>query len=216
LVMAGGKGIRMRGEEKPLILLLGRPLISFVLEALNACREVDSVVVITSPYTPATTSYLSERGYAVHVAAGGGFMRDLSSYLSRERDGLFLVVSSDVPTLRPEHFVEAINIARVSTARYLMFVLPLDLVAGLSRRPTIIRHGGAEYAPTGLRSVLVEGGAVPDLSSPSYVVFPYRELGVNVNTPEDLAIATSYFCEEGGDKNKRIEGGLMTWHDKSS
>ena len=49
LVMAGGKGTRMRlAEEKPLIKVCGKPVIEYVIAALRNAKKIDSIVVATS------------------------------------------------------------------------------------------------------------------------------------------------------------------------
>ncbi len=204
LVMAGGKGSRMGRSEKPLVKVLGRPLIDYVLDALSRSKEIGRTIVITSLNTLKTTDYIRSLGIEVFVASGGGFLKDLSEYLLSSRDGLYLVVSCDVPTLQPEHFAEAIEVARRANEKYLMLVVPRPIAAGLSHKPTIVRLGAEEYVPSGLRTILVERGALPDLSRPLYVVFPYRELGVNVNTPEDVARAEAFLTEALKDKDKRM------------
>ena len=204
LVMAGGKGLRMGRSEKPLIKVLGRPLIDYVLDALSRSEEIGRTIVITSLNTLETTGYIRSLGLEVFVASGEGFLKDLSEYLLSSRVGLYLVVSCDVPTMQPEHFAKTIEVARRAKEKYLMFVVPRPIAAGLSHKPTIVRLGAEEYVPSGLRIILVEGGALPDLSRPLYVVFPYRELGVNVNTPEDIARAEALLTEALKDKDKRM------------
>lgn len=206
LVMAGGRGVRMGRSEKPVARVLGRPLVNYVLDALSGCEKIGRTVIITSVNTPETTNYLRGLGLEVYVASGAGFLQDLSEYLSSSGDGLYLVVSCDVPTAKPEHFAKAIDIARRADERYLMLVIPLPIVFGLSHRPTIIRVGAEEYVPSGLRTILVKDGALPDPLRPHYVVFPYWELGMNVNTPEDIGRAEALLTELSGDKDKRMRG----------
>jgi GTP:adenosylcobinamide-phosphate guanylyltransferase len=52
----------------------------------------------------------------------------------------------------------------------------------------------------------VKDGALPDPLRPHYVVFPYWELGMNVNTPEDIGRAEALLTELSGDKDKRMRG----------
>lgn len=53
LVMAGGKGSRMRlAEEKPLIKVCGKPVIQYVIAALCKAKSIDSIVVATTKCTP--------------------------------------------------------------------------------------------------------------------------------------------------------------------
>jgi len=59
LIMAGGKGTRMAlSGEKPLLLVGGKPVIDYVINALSDAKKVDSIVVAVSDYTPKTSKYL--------------------------------------------------------------------------------------------------------------------------------------------------------------
>jgi adenosylcobinamide-phosphate guanylyltransferase len=52
LLMAGGKGTRMKGrEEKPLVKVGGKPLIEHVLNALKSTEKIDEIVVAVSENT---------------------------------------------------------------------------------------------------------------------------------------------------------------------
>ena len=55
LVMAGGKGTRMHlAEEKPLIKICGKPVIEYVIAALENAKKIDSIVVAVTGCTPKT------------------------------------------------------------------------------------------------------------------------------------------------------------------
>jgi adenosylcobinamide-phosphate guanylyltransferase len=55
LIMAGGKGKRMRlPVEKPLLPFLGKPLIDWVVEAVESAEKVSEFYVVTSGNTPET------------------------------------------------------------------------------------------------------------------------------------------------------------------
>ena len=55
LIMAGGKGKRMRlAVEKPLLPFLGKPLIDWVVEAVASAEKVSEFYVVTSENTPET------------------------------------------------------------------------------------------------------------------------------------------------------------------
>ena len=61
LVMAGGKGTRMKlPVEKPLISVCGRPSIEYVLAALKTAKKIDRIFVATTDFTPKTTALMKE------------------------------------------------------------------------------------------------------------------------------------------------------------
>ena len=50
IILAGGTGARMGGEEpKQFLHLAGRPMLAYALEAFEACRAVDAVVIVGPP-----------------------------------------------------------------------------------------------------------------------------------------------------------------------
>ncbi len=60
LVMAGGKGTRMQiREEKPLIKVCGKPVIEYVIAALQHAKKINRIIVATSACTPKTAHHLS-------------------------------------------------------------------------------------------------------------------------------------------------------------
>ncbi|MEM0482700.1 MAG: NTP transferase domain-containing protein [Nitrososphaerota archaeon] len=192
VVMCGGKGSRMGRREKPLVEVLGKPLISYALNAILCCSAIKGVDFVTSTYTPLTTKYLKEVGYEPFVARGAGFLKDLSEYLSSKQKGEYLIVSCDVPTLHTYHVQAALDMSKETKGEYVVYVLPYEIVKGLSKIPTVIKHEEVEYQPAGLRLYRKDREGAPDLSTPVYLVLRFRELGVNVNTLEDIPIAESF------------------------
>lgn len=192
VVMCGGKGSRMGGREKPLVEVLGKPLISYAINTMLGCSAIECIDFVTSIYTPLTTKYLKEIGYQPFVARGAGFLNDLSEYMTSRQKAIYLIVSCDIPTLRPVHIQTALNMSQRVKGNYIMCVLPYESVRGLSRVPTIIRHGDAEYQPAGLRIFRKNSDEPPDFSTPSYLELWFKELGVNINTLEDIPIAEEY------------------------
>ena len=58
LIMAGGKGKRMGlPVEKPLLPFLGKPLIDWVVEAVQSAKKVSELYVVTSENTPETEKH---------------------------------------------------------------------------------------------------------------------------------------------------------------
>src|SRR5512143_3534413 len=71
LVMAGGKGTRMKlAEEKPLIKVCNKPVIQYVLSALKDAKKIDRVIVATTNHTPKTTNFMKELGVEVIETPG--------------------------------------------------------------------------------------------------------------------------------------------------
>ncbi len=106
IVMAGGKGERMGGGEKPMALLNGKPLLDYVLKAVLGSHSIGRSYVAVSPNVPLTSmfvrEYPDERVTPV-MTPGQGYVED-TAYAVKSL-GLFepfLIVSSDLPLLTPE------------------------------------------------------------------------------------------------------------------
>jgi len=91
------------GDSKALIDVAGKPMIQWVLDALGDAKHVDNVIVIgLSPKSNLTCKkpihYLSNQGRMLsNIVAGVNKSLELN-----KKNEYVLVVSSDIPTLKPE------------------------------------------------------------------------------------------------------------------
>ena len=177
--MCGGAGTRLDRGEKPLFSVGGEPMIYRVLDALESSR-VDRSYAATSPKTPETTARLERRdGVSVIDTAGEGYVADLTGAL-REVGRPVLTVVADLPLL------DAALVDR-ALASYGSGALTVCVPTALKRQlgvsvDTSRVHGGRELTPTGLNVV---GEDDDETIRASYDV----RLAVNVNRPEDAAVA---------------------------
>ena len=92
-----------RGDSKALIDIAGKPMIQWVLDALGEARQVDNVIVIgLSPKSNITCKkplhYISNQGRMLaNIVAGINRSLELN-----RKNKYVLIVSSDIPTLKPE------------------------------------------------------------------------------------------------------------------
>ncbi|MCX8196639.1 MAG: NTP transferase domain-containing protein [Acidilobaceae archaeon] len=104
--MAGGKGSRMGGAEKPILELCGKPLLVRALEAARPfCREI---LVVTSPKAPLTRSLCPSLGVEC-LEGSGDYVSDLNMALAPPFP--VLVLPSDLPFLEPEALREFLRAA---------------------------------------------------------------------------------------------------------
>jgi adenosylcobinamide-phosphate guanylyltransferase len=98
LVMAGGKGTRMRiAEEKPLIKVCGKPVIEYVITALKGAKKIDSIVVAVTDCTPKTAKYLSKFPVKVIETPGKDYVSDMGYASQNLKLGVFLAIAADLP-----------------------------------------------------------------------------------------------------------------------
>lgn len=146
IVLAAGHGTRMRSTRpKPLHLLVGRPLVRHVLDALVDC-DVDRVVVVVGHEAEAVTKKLQEapepftvemveqpvqRGTGDAVAVGLTGIPD--DDLEGGEDGDVVVLPGDTPLLRPETIADLVAEHRLSGAACTLLTARLDDPTGYGR-----------------------------------------------------------------------------------
>ena len=103
LVMAGGKGTRMRvAEEKPLVKVCGKPVIEYVLAALKRAKKIDSIIVAVSDCTPKTAKFLSQFPVKVIETPGKDYVSDMGYAAQNLKLGVFLAITADLPLITGE------------------------------------------------------------------------------------------------------------------
>ena len=98
LVMAGGKGTRMKSNEEKLLLPYKQPLVLHVIDALKNSNCFEKIIAATSPNSPQTKNILVENNITIIETSGEGFVTDLNNIL-KQLDDFVLVSSGDLPLL---------------------------------------------------------------------------------------------------------------------
>lgn len=98
IVMAGGKGSRMRLAGEKLLLKYKKPVILHVLDALRDSNCFSKIMAITSSNSPQTKKFLEENGIELFNTTGDGYVHDLNLVLKSLTD-FVLITSADLPFL---------------------------------------------------------------------------------------------------------------------
>ena len=129
LVMAGGKGLRLKSDiEKPLYPLKDKPLMSYVLDNIKESELIEKTVVAVSPNAPNTKEFLindlhfssfdssfydSDKNEYYLDTLGKGFVEDLSKILevfgSRSKDDILIFINADLPLVGADILDEILN-----------------------------------------------------------------------------------------------------------
>ena len=129
LVMAGGKGLRLKSDiEKPLYPLNDKPLMSYVLDNIKESELIEKTVVAVSPNAPNTKEFLinelhfssfdssfydSDKNDYYLDTLGKGFVEDLSKILevfeSRSKDDIMIFINADLPLVGADILDEILN-----------------------------------------------------------------------------------------------------------
>jgi len=199
LVMAGGKGTRMRLRgEKPMLKVGGKPMIQHVLDALKKAERVDEIVVAVSKHTPRTAEAMERLSVKVLETPGKGYVSDMQYAVKKLKLNTVLTISSDLPLVTDEIIDEAIERYERCGKPALTVAAPAETRERLGLKLDYIIEGkGRRLVPAGIN--LIDGRRIdePELEEEVLVV-DREEVAVNVNTPEDLRIVEQFFRSSSG------------------
>ena len=181
LVMAGGKGSRMhQNVEKPLIEIAGRPMVQYVIEAVQHSRSIDRVFVTTSKHTPETATTLRSLGFNVVETSGDDYVEDTKLAVKSLGLKKILVISADLPLITANIIDEVVQRYETSGKPALAVAIP---------RPSG-NTGGLAFAGVNM----LDGDRINEKILEEEVMIIGRvEVMLNVNTPEDLELVRAIF-----------------------
>ncbi|NJE06576.1 GTP--adenosylcobinamide-phosphate guanylyltransferase [Thermococcus sp. M36] len=168
IIMAGGRSTRM-GREKPVLKIVGKPMLLWVYEETEKAGDV---IVAVSKNTPETKNLCLREGIDFVETPGKGYVEDVF-FLLREF-GPFISVSSDLPFIKAG---DVLSIAKAFDGREsLTGVLPVEKVP---KDTNLLVYRG--YVIVGLNAVGSSGEEFFELEN--------QLLALNVNTPGELELA---------------------------
>lgn len=189
IVMAGGFGQRLGMGEKPCVELLGKPLISYVIDTLRAAKEIDRVFVAVSPVTPKTEIMLQER-YSGEVRVirtfGGNYVGDMIYAVETAQSiGPVMIIMSDLPLLNPELIGSVIEKYREAGTPALSVYVPINVCKGIGIRPdTVFNKDGKLIVPVGIN--ILDSNQIRSEQEDFNLILENPKIAINVNTVDDL------------------------------
>jgi adenosylcobinamide-phosphate guanylyltransferase len=189
LVTAGGKGTRMRDVEgeKPLVPLLGRPMIDWVLDALASSELVGRTYVSVSGNAPRTRTYLAGKGIEVVETSGSGYVADLSQAMRYLRAPDVLVCPADMPLITGPGIDAILSSYRGYGVASLSVAVPSRIVRSLGVAPSFsLEVEGSEVVLCGVSVVDREQVLSGEMLSQGYLVTENEQFALNVNTRDEL------------------------------
>lgn len=197
LVMAGGRGSRLKMGEKPLVSLFGRPLIDYVVLALEESL-VDRIFISTTENVPSTRKWAEDRDLYVLETGSYGYVPDMIEAVVKS--GVkepIMVIMADLPLVTPEIIDQIIEVYKKRREPALSTHTPLSLHSRLGRRPdSLFNYRGQLIVPAGIN--VLKGAEIEKEQEDFHLIMERMELAVNVNVPEDLML-----CE------KIIQGDIL-------
>jgi UDP-N-acetylglucosamine diphosphorylase/glucosamine-1-phosphate N-acetyltransferase len=158
IVMAAGKGTRMKSDlPKVLVPVLGRPMIEYVIDALNAGGIRRTVVVVG--YRAELVRETLARRPGVEFAAqleqlGTGHAVMMCREALAQQDGPVMVVAGDSPMIKSASVRKLLTEFAAQPTACLLGTLHKDHPQGLGR---IVRDAGGEFA-----GIVEERDATPE------------------------------------------------------
>lgn len=189
VIMAGGQGLRLGMGEKPCVELLGKPLISYVIDSLERSSRIDRVFVAVSPSTPSTEDLVKEE-YGDHIqavnTAGDNYVGDMVYAVeSSGIDEPVMIIMSDLPLVTPELLDSIIDAYEVCGKSSMSVFIPLSLCSEVGIRPdTVFNWGGQLIVPAGIN--ILDGKHINEEQDYHNYMLEDPEIALNINTAEDL------------------------------
>ena len=196
LVMAGGKGARMTlPEEKPLLKVGGKPVIEYVLAALENAAKIDAIAVVVSDYTPKTAKHVAKFPVKVVQTLGKGYVSDMGCAVKTLKLHAVLAIGADLPLITGEIIDDIVTRYEQCGKPALTVAVPMAAKAKLGL--------GGEYAfevdgklvvPAGIN--VIDGRRIDEEKLDEEIcVVDRKEVAVNINTLQELKIAENLFAK---------------------
>jgi adenosylcobinamide-phosphate guanylyltransferase len=185
--MAGGRGSRLKMGEKPLVKLFGRPLIDYVVLALEESL-VDRIFVSTTENVPSTRKWAQERDLYVLETGSYGYVADMIEAVKKAdvRDPI-MVIMADLPLVTSELIDQIMEVYQERPELALSTHTPLSLHSRMGRRPdSLFNYRGQLIVPAGIN--VLRGAEIEKEQEDFHLILERMELAVNVNVPEDLML----------------------------
>jgi adenosylcobinamide-phosphate guanylyltransferase len=199
LIMAGGKGKRMGlPVEKPLLPFLGKPLIKWVIEAVQSARNVSDFYVVTSGNTLETEKKCLKDGLRVLRTDGKGYHDDLKqAILCAQLLCPILVIPSDIPAITGEVLDRVINAYWECGKDALAVFVPIEARERLELSiSSTDLHDGVSYAVSGVN--IINGAKISEEKIPTGAIITEEiEVLLNINTLKDLDVAEKIMRKQG-------------------
>jgi adenosylcobinamide-phosphate guanylyltransferase len=187
--MAGGQGLRLGMGEKPCVELLGKPLISYVIDSLEKSSHIERIFVAVSPSTPATEEFVREK-YGDHIqavsTAGDNYVGDMVYAVeSSGIEGPVMIIMSDLPLVTSELLYSIIDAYEECAEESMSVFIPLSLCSEVGIRPdTVFNWGGKLIVPAGIN--ILDGKHINEEQKYHNYMLEDPEIALNINTAEDL------------------------------
>ncbi|MGD6933198.1 MAG: NTP transferase domain-containing protein [Candidatus Bathyarchaeia archaeon] len=197
LVMAGGKGTRMgSSQEKPLIKVCDKPVIQYVLDALNNAKKIDTIYVAVTERTPKTAQLMRESNVQIVMTPGQDYVSDMGYATQTLKLGKFLAIAADLPLVTGEILDCIVERYENCGKPALTVAVPIETKTrmGMSVEYSF-KMDDKDVVPTGINVIDGSKRYGDEWLDQDIFLFDSEELAVNVNTPKELQIAENILAK---------------------
>ena len=197
LVMAGGRGSRMNSsEEKPLIDVCGKPVISYVFNALKRAKKVDTIYVAVTERTPKTIRYIEWFQLKSVVTPGKDYVSDMGFAAQVLKLGKFLAIAADLPLVTGEIIDTIVSHYESCGKPALTVAVPFETKnrMGMSVEYSF-KMNDKDVVPTGINVIDGAKRYGDEWLDQDIFLLDRPELAININTPRELQIAKTLLAK---------------------
>ena len=192
LIMAGGKGTRIGlPTEKPLLLLLGKPLIDWVAEAVANAKNVSEFYVVTSANTLETEKHCQNKGWTILHTDAKDYHNDLKqATFAAGLMGSVLTIPADSPAVTGKFLDKIVSQFEVCGKDFYAVFVPIQKRKDLELSvDSTDEYKGEWYAVSGVN--IVNGSKIQGEGKieTNALITEETEVLLNINTISDLEIA---------------------------
>ena len=190
LIMAGGKGTRMKSNEEKLLLEYKKPLVLHVIDALKNSNCFEKIITATSSNSPQTKKILVENNLMTLDTSGEGFVEDLNNILKQLDDFVF-VTSGDLPLLDADIVKQIVNnVNHEKTWTSIMTTKSFQNSLNLESE-CIVTSNDKDYVHTGIS--IVNASKITNLDSieEDYLITEDKRVCFNINTKNEFDLLSS-------------------------
>lgn len=189
IIMAGGLGSRLGMGEKPYVKLLDKPLIDYVIKALQDSKGIDEIYVAVSPNVSKTETHIRQRynnTVKIIMTGGGNYVGDMIFAVKEANiNEPVMVIMADLPLLNGDHIDYVINEYKNCNKPAMSVFSPLNICKTLSLRPdTVFNWNGELIVPCGVN--IIDGKNIEQEQEYESLLTQEPAFAININHAEDL------------------------------
>lgn len=192
IVTAGGRGTRIKelGTEKPMIEVLGKPIIERVLDTLSEAETIRNAYVSISENTPVTKDYVEHLGFDTVFTSGEDYVKDLRASMKAPSSRAVFICPADLPLMTGGSVDQVVSHYESMNIPSLAVAVPSRCIHSLGLEATFeMAVDGCQVVLCGVsvvdRRLMIMGEYLEE----DYFISESMDFALNVNSMKELKMA---------------------------